>query len=147
MNERKQNTSTQMQVMAFAKKNMGPELKRMLGGEPHNIADDSEFYRKLQQVLDKLGQPAQQASVFRGRVRSEGLRLINSSSEVRSRPCSIVERLHLLSITLGLDMPWPVLQKPAPSVCASMQSCCKFCLFSDAHRALARCRRCQLTRV
>jgi hypothetical protein len=50
----------------------------------------------LQSVLDKLGQPAQQASVFRGWVRSEGLLLMNSDSEVRSRPSCIMERLHAL---------------------------------------------------
>jgi hypothetical protein len=68
----------------------------MLGGEPHNVSDDSEFYSVLQQVLDKLGQPAQQASVFRGRVRSEGLRLINSGTEARFLPSCMVERLHAI---------------------------------------------------
>jgi hypothetical protein len=71
-NERKQAPNIHLQVLAFAKRNFGTALKTMLGGEPH-VADNSVFYSTVQQALDKLNQPTQHASVFRGRACSEGL--------------------------------------------------------------------------
>jgi hypothetical protein len=84
--ERKQAPNTHLQALPFAKRILGTALKTMLGGEPHYIAEDSVIYIALQQTLEKLCQPTQQASIFRGRVRSEGLRLINSGNEAHPPP-------------------------------------------------------------
>jgi hypothetical protein len=93
INERKQAPITHLQVLAFAKENRGTALKMMLGGEPHHLADDSVFYRALKQALDNLSQPTRHASVFRGRARSQGLRIIDSSDEARPLPSCVNEYL------------------------------------------------------
>jgi hypothetical protein len=124
INERKQAPTTHLQVLAFAKDYLGSALKTMLGGEPHHIAEDSVFYNTLQQTLQKLSQPTQQANVFRGRVRSEVLRIINSGDEARPPLSYVNECLPARHSSIGpLCRTCRRSAKPCCGMLAKMHNC------------------------